>query len=71
MIVGVYGASGCGRGIMPLVRGQYGTTLMFVDDGCAGTLVNGHRVVDWAGFLALDSVEKRVSIAIAASRVRT
>lgn len=71
MLVGVYGASGCGRGIMPLVRAQYGdTTPVFIDDGCDGTHVNGHRVVNWAGFLALGSGEKRISIAIAASRVR-
>ncbi|WP_354081837.1 acetyltransferase [Constrictibacter sp. MBR-5] len=71
MLVGVYGASGCGRGIMPLVRAQYGDgSPVFIDDGATAKVVNGHRVVDWAGFLALENVEKRVAIAIASSRVR-
>lgn len=70
-LVGVYGAGGCGRGIIPLLRAQYPDALLvFIDDGRAPGMVNGHRVVDWGGFLAIKDVEKRVVIAIAASRTR-
>ena len=70
-LIGVYGASGCGRGILPLLRMQYPQAeLMFIDDGQAPSRVNGHEIVDWADFLRSRSPEKSVSIAIANSKVR-
>lgn len=72
----VYGASGCGRGVMPLVRAQLGsesagrTDLVFVDDGLAGRLINGHAVLGYDEWLSLDATERNVSIAIANSKVR-
>lgn len=70
MRIGVYGAAGCGRGILPLLRAQYPqASLVFIDDGQAPGAVNGHEILSWAGFLALQG-GKHVSIAIAASRVR-
>ena len=70
-LIGVYGASGCGRGIMPLVRAQNPkATLVFIDDGLAPGRVNGHDIVDWNGFLALEAGQKSVSLAIAHSRIR-
>jgi sugar O-acyltransferase (sialic acid O-acetyltransferase NeuD family) len=54
-----------------LLRAQYPQAeLVFIDDGQASGQVNGHAILDWAGFLERDSEEKSVSIAIAASRIR-
>lgn len=70
-LIGVYGASGCGRGIMPLLRAQYRQDkLVFIDDGQAPGFVNGHEVLKWADFLEFHADEKVVSIAIADPRTR-
>ena len=70
-LIGVYGASGCGRGIMPLVRAQYpGTEQVFIDDGKAPGHVNGCDILDWSGFLVRDAARKSVSLAIADSLIR-
>ena len=55
-LYGVYGASGCGRGIMPLARQQLAAQgvdserLVFVDDGEFEGRVNGHRVLAYEAF---------------------
>lgn len=70
-LIGVYGAAGCGRGIMPLLRAQYPTSeLVFIDDGQAPGFINSHSIVDWTSFLECEASVKSVTIAIAASRVR-
>lgn len=70
-LIGIYGAAGCGRGIMPLLRAQYlQAELVFIDDGQAPGQVNGHAVMTWNDFLQCPAAEKAVSIAIAASRTR-
>lgn len=70
-LIGVYGASGCGRGVMPLVRAQYpDATCVFIDDATSAPSVNGHMIVDWAEFLAREASSRAVCIAIAASSVR-
>lgn len=70
-LIGVYGASGCGRGIMPLLRAQHPRAkLVFVDDGQAPGHVNGHDITTWTDFLDCQSYEKAVSIAIASSKTR-
>jgi sugar O-acyltransferase (sialic acid O-acetyltransferase NeuD family) len=70
-LIGVYGASGCGRGIMPLLRAQYPQVeLIFIDDGQAPGHVNRHDIVTWNDFLEHQAEEKAVSIAIAASKTR-
>lgn len=70
-LIGVYGASGCGRGIMPLVRAQYPRAeLVFIDDGKAPGHVNGHDVVAWEAFLERGAGPRAVSIAISAAHVR-
>lgn len=68
----VYGASGCGRGAMPVAsemlssRHAAGTfELVFVDDAPAAAIVNGRRVMSYAEFLAHEASSKAVSIAIA------
>ncbi len=70
-LIGVYGASGCGRGILPLLRAQYPQAeLVFIDDAQSAQDINGHRIVDWTGFLSRQNPKKFVSLAIAASKVR-
>lgn len=72
----VYGASGCGRGIMPLAREQLRRQgvapdrLVFIDDGAVGARMNGQRVLSYAGFLAEAASERHAVLAIADSAVR-
>ena len=71
-LYGVYGAGGCGRGILPIVRDQLetGDRLVFVDDK-AGAAVNGHQVVSFADFVASEANEKRICIAVANGAIRS
>jgi sugar O-acyltransferase (sialic acid O-acetyltransferase NeuD family) len=71
-IYAVYGASGCGRGIMPLLRQQVGSEhrCLFIDDNLAGQDCNGQAVISYADYLAMDADIKYVSIAIANSTIR-
>ena len=74
-LFGVYGASGCGRGVMPFARNQHGareaeSEVVFIDDGLAGSRVNEHRIVSYAEFLNIDAGERLVTIAIADSATR-
>lgn len=72
----VYGASGCGRSIMPLARQQLmlgdvsGSRLVFVDDAPGPALVNGQRLMTYAQFLIEPAAERHVVLAIANSTVR-
>lgn len=72
----VYGASGCGREIMPLVRhqlrdcGDERWDLVFVDDSPTAPTVNGHRVLTYTDWLREPSESKSAAIAIADSRIR-
>lgn len=67
--IGVYGASGMGREVMPLVRAEYGpvSDLFYVDDGAAAGAGN---VLSFEDFLALPYGRKSVVIAIANSVIR-
>tara|TARA_R110002072_G_scaffold242550_1_gene401305 strand:- start:1429 stop:2058 length:630 start_codon:yes stop_codon:yes gene_type:complete len=70
-LIGVYGASGCGRGIMPLVRAQYpNTPLLFIDDGLALSAANGHAIVDWDTFKARPELRKGVCLALSSGHLR-
>ncbi len=72
----IYGASGCGRGIMPVARRQLRTSgidrnrLVFVDDAPAAASINKHRVLRYEEFLKEDASERFVAIAIADGRIR-
>ena len=72
----IYGASGCGRSLMPvarqqLVREQDPSEIVFIDDAqTAITTVNAHRAMNYARFLAEPAAQKQVLIAIANSQVR-
>lgn len=72
-LVGVYGASGCGRGILPLLRsGLDGVEnrLVFIDDAPQADRVNGNEVWTFDRFLAAPATSRQAAIAIANSRVR-
>lgn len=72
----VYGASGCGRGVMPLARnavralGLPDDRLVFVDDRPEAVAVNGHRVMRYEEFLATPASARWAVLAIANSAVR-
>ena len=72
-LFGIYGAGGCGRGIMPLAREQLqlgdGDELVFVDDGDVGTVINGHRVLTFEEFAGSQG-ELNIALAAAESRLR-
>ena len=75
-IYAIYGASGCGRSLMPVARQQLqrdGLTaeLYFIDDRFdQPTVWNGHTAVNYATFQQLQASSKHVVIAIANSRIR-
>jgi sugar O-acyltransferase (sialic acid O-acetyltransferase NeuD family) len=73
LIRGLYGAGGCGRGIMPLLRAQLSgaaADLVFIDDRLAGAEVNGHRVLSFAQFAGHPDPDRALAIAIADPAVR-
>ncbi|MEO6958916.1 MAG: acetyltransferase, partial [Burkholderiaceae bacterium] len=72
----VYGASGCGRGIMPLAQLQLQrqgidvTQLVFIDDKPAGPEVNGRPVLGYAEFLSRKTSARYAVLAIANGATR-
>ncbi|MEG2695593.1 MAG: acetyltransferase, partial [Acinetobacter sp.] len=73
-LIGVYGASGFGKEVMPLVRQQFPILgkddFIFIDDGRAGTHLNGYSVLSYTDFIKQPVSNKLVTIAIANSSVR-
>jgi len=56
---------------MPLLRAQYpDANVVFIDDGLAPGMVNGHVIIDWYDFLNLSAKHKAVAIAVAYPRSR-
>ncbi|QXR20749.1 acetyltransferase [Acinetobacter variabilis] len=74
LYIGIYGASGFGKEIMPLVRQQFPTlakdSFVFIDDGQAGNSLNDYAVLSYQDFLTKPNTHKAVTIAIANSQVR-
>lgn len=72
----IFGASGFGREVLPLVRLQLQRTevdpweLVFVDDQPPAAELNGHRVMTYAQWLVEPAVSRHISLAIANSAVR-
>lgn len=72
----VFGASGFGREVMPLLRqqllakGMQPSDLVFVDDAAQPAVVNGHRAMTYAQWLAEPADQRFITIAIANSAVR-
>lgn len=72
-LYGVYGAGGCGRGIMPLLREQLrgaDARLVFIDDGGQAESINGHTVWPWTRFIEEAADQRIACLAVANSRVR-
>lgn len=73
-LIGVYGASGFGRQVMPFVKSQLSSfdgCLVFIDDGDSSTRsINGYKAYNWREFLDYPAQEKSVTIAIADGGIR-
>ena len=73
---GIFGASGCGRGVMPLARQHLRHTetqsweLVFVDDSPLSPQLNGHRVLTYEQWLGEPAASRHISLAIANSAAR-
>lgn len=72
----IYGASGCGRSLMPVARQQLAresdaSEIVFIDDALESVAeVNAHRAMNYLAFLNETASEKYAQIAIANSHVR-
>lgn len=70
-LICIYGASGFGRELLPLVREQYPeASLCFVDDGSEDQEINGYMIYSYEDYLSLGAQEKSVVLAIADSKIR-
>ncbi|MCM8556641.1 acetyltransferase [Sphingomicrobium sediminis] len=70
-LIGIYGASGFGREVMPVARATQGDArFVFVDDGGSDVSIPGEQVVNFEQFLAMDETDKSVAIAIADGSIR-
>lgn len=71
-VLGVYGASGFGREVMPLLKQNCisNSRLVFIDDGDVASSLNGVPVVRFEDFLSFECASKEVCIAIADFKVR-
>lgn len=73
----IYGASGCGRGVMPVAREQLARLhapgdheLVFMEDQPVLSMVNGHRVMTYAELLGDRRSDKYVCLAVSNGVVR-
>ncbi len=72
----VFGASGCGRGVMPLLRQQLQRIetlpwdLVFVDDSPNNSQINGHSIHTYLEWLKQPADSRQVVLAIANGEVR-
>ena len=70
-VIGIYGASGFGREVLPLVREQYPEAeLVFIDDSDTEQELNGYPIYTYQAFLSLPEKNKGVVFAIANSQIR-
>lgn len=72
-LLGVYGSSGFGREVMPLLKQQITSSdsrFVFIDDGNEASVLNGIPVFSFDEFLSLQDTSKEVCIAIADFKVR-
>ena len=77
-VFAVYGASGCGRSLMPVavdqlrsLNAQADSQIVFIDDALdKDANVNGYTAMNYAKFKSINSDDKFVLIAIANSSIR-
>jgi len=77
IVYGVYGASGFGKEVIPLVRdhaiksGGTKEDIFFIDDALEhDDCLNHYKILSFDDFLAIDADEYYISIAIANSKIR-
>jgi sugar O-acyltransferase (sialic acid O-acetyltransferase NeuD family) len=73
----IFGSSGCGRGVLPLVRQKLqadlasgAADLVFVDDQPSAAVINGQRVLTYAQWLEEPASLRYINVAIANSLIR-
>lgn len=73
-LIGIYGASGFGKEVMPLVRQHYlqlnKDNIVFIDDGGRLEQLDSYKVLSYQQFMQHPATQKAVTIAIADSQVR-
>ena len=73
-LIGIYGASGFGKEVMPLVRQHYSQLnqdhIVFIDDSGRLKQLDGYKVLSYQEFMQHPATQKAVAIAIADSQVR-
>ena len=75
-VYAIYGASGCGRSLMPVARQQLqrlsiSAEIYFIDDSLQEQQnVNGHTALNYQSFKNLNAAQQFVLIAIANSQIR-
>lgn len=72
-LIGIYGASGFGREVLPLVCDQLRGTnseFVFIDDGDGPKALNGYQVLGYDQFLKHPATEKKAVFAIANGKIR-
>ena len=72
VIYGIYGAGGCGRGVLPVAdamlrsaRNPGDYELVFIDDDAGGAAINGRRALSLEEFLSEDASRRFFAIAVA------
>lgn len=71
--IGVYGASGFGREVLPLIKttNDLGDSeIFFIDDNPKSSIINSISVVSYNDFLKIEARQKTVVVAIADAKVR-
>jgi sugar O-acyltransferase (sialic acid O-acetyltransferase NeuD family) len=73
-LYGVYGASGFGREVMPLLRAQVardqGAQCVFVDDFSSDTIVNGHMCMTFEQFVSKPANSRAITLAVSDGHLR-
>lgn len=73
-LYGVYGASGFGREVMPLLRAEVvkdpDAQCVFVDDDCTESTINGYECLTFEQFLSRPAKTRAVTLAIGDGRIR-
>lgn len=70
--MGIYGAGGYGREVLPILRKQFGDdiNIVFIVDELIETKINNINVVTFHEFCSIESEDKYYTIAIADSKAR-
>lgn len=75
MLCGIYGASGFGREVLPVLLNQVGNNvdsvdIVFVDDDSSVSMICGHNVLSYFEFVNSEYPIKKIVVAIADGYVR-